>query len=162
MAACAVRSRTGGASEGTVNLGGQAGAALAEAVAGAGLDQGFEHLAVDRTEIDPIAEIWQGTERATFFARGEHGFHGGFAHAFDSGEAIADYGAVSRGGELHLRFIDIRRQHIDAHRLGFVDQDGELAGVAHVVGTQGGKKFHRIMRLEIGRLIGHHSVGGGV
>ena len=162
LAAGAVVGGTGGAGEGTVNLRGKAGATLAKAVAGAGLDQRFQHLAVDRPEIDAVAEIGQGTESAGIFAGSEHGFHGGFAHAFDGGEAVTDHGAVSRGGEFHLRFVDIRRQDVDAHRFGFVDQDGELAGVAHVVGTQGGKKFHRIMRLEIGRLIGHHGIGGGV
>ena len=110
---------------------------MAEAVAGPGLDQGFEYLAVHCTEINTIAEIRQGTERAAIFSRGEHGFYCGFPYALDGGETVADHGAVSRGGKLHLRFVDIRRQDVDAHRFGFVDQDGELAGVAHVVGTQG-------------------------
>ena len=135
---------------------------MAEAVAGPGLDQGFEYLAVDCTEIDTIAEIRQGTERAAIFARGEHGFHCGFAHALNGGETVADHGAVSSGGKLYLRFVDIRGEHINAHRLGFIYQHGQLAGITHVIGAHGGEELHWIMRLEIGGLIGHHGVGGGV
>ena len=64
------------------------------------------------------------------------------------------------GGKGDLTLIHIRGEHLDAHLARLIDILAELRRVCHVVAHHGAKEFHGIIRLQIGRLIGHDGVGG--
>ena len=69
---------------------------------------------------------------------------------------------LARWREINMAFIHIRLQNLDAELAGFADVLAQLGGVGHVVRHHGAQKFHRVIRLQIGGLIGDDGVGGGV
>ena len=84
----------------------------------AGLDQAFDHAAIDGAKVDALAEVVDRCERAVLIARRDDGFDGACADILDRAQSEADCIAVGR--EVLVRFIHIRRQHLHAHVAAFV------------------------------------------
>ena len=64
--------------------------------------------------------------------------------------------------ERRLALVDVRRQDLDPHPPAVVDVlDEELLalGAVHLGGEQGGHELGRVVRLEVGRLVGDQGVG---
>ena len=64
--------------------------------------------------------------------------------------------------EIDPRGVDRGRVHRDAEALGVLAELGELVGDVDVELHRGGQELDRVIRLEIGRLVGQQGVGGGV
>ena len=64
--------------------------------------------------------------------------------------------------ELQTALVDIRRKNGNAHAFAFADENGNFLGVVDFIAQQTRHKFHRVMRLEISRLITDHAVGRAV
>src|SRR6058998_3238661 len=58
--------------------------------------------------------------------------------------------------------VDIRRQDGNAHPFAFADENGNFFGVVDLIAQQTRHEFHRVMRLEIGRLITDHAISRAV
>ena len=75
-------------------------------------------------------------------------------------QRIAD-GALARD-EADLRAVDRRRLDAQAEPPRLLREAVQLVGVAHVERHRGGEELDRVVRLEIGGLIGDQRVGGGM
>ena len=92
--------------------------------------------------------------------RREHGLHGGLAHVLDGGQAESNAFPVRR--ERVLARVDIGREDIDPHVAALVQVENELVLVAHFRAQQGRHELDRIVRLQVGRLVGDERVSRGV
>ena len=165
-----------------VNLREQRRARIAETITRAGFDERFQCFPVHRARIDTLAQVGERCEFATLAPRFQNALHRNFANSFNRREAEADGGqsaasillagrslpagrrqhvALGRR-EVHAALVHVRRQDFDALPARLVDILAELRGVAHVVGHHGAVKLHRVIRLQVSRLIGDDSVGRGV
>ncbi len=86
--------------------------------------------------------------------------NGGAPHSLDRGEGITD--AVPCDGKATLSLIDIRRQKGNPHGTAGQDIFRHFLGIINDRGHKRSHKFHRIIILQPGSLIGHHRVSGTV
>ena len=111
-------------------------------------------------------KIEQVPERAVALALGDEIRHRLRADPLDRGERVADRGAaglrVGFDREGDLRAVDVGRQQLDAEPVEFRAEMRELVGVAEVERHRRGQELDRVVRLQIGGLIGDQRVGGGV
>ena len=149
----------GGAAEGDIDAFEEAGAVHVGEVEGSGADEAFDHFTVGAVEAD--AEVHETGEGAVGIAVGDDLFDEAFADAFDGGEAEAD-GALVDGVEAGDGFVDGGGEHLEVDFGGFGDEVGELVGVGHFAGEEGGHEFAGVVGFEPGGLIGDEAVGGGV
>ena len=88
------------------------------------------------------------------------------ADALDRGQRVADRGLAGLGigldGEIHPRAVDVGRQQRDAEPVELGAELVELVGIAHVERHRRGQELDRIIRLQIGGLVGDERIGGGV
>ena len=156
-----------------LDLGEEGGAVRAERVAGAGLDQAFERLAAHRPQIDALAQVVERGEAPALASRVEDRPHRGLADPFDRGEAETDAfrgrcsrrpAGDARGGrrEIHVGLVHVGPEHGDAEALRLGDELRELRQVGLVVRHHRAEELHRVVRLEVGGLVGDDGVGGGV
>ena len=130
---------------------------------------------VEAPGVEAAGEIDQVLEPAAAGALGDELGHRLSADALDRGERIADRRAptlpspASGGGwgggldrEGHFRAVDVRRQQQNAEPVELLAEDVELVGVAEVQGHQRGEELDRVVRLQIGRLIGDQRISGGM
>ena len=61
-----------------------------------------------------------------------------------------------------MAFVQVGHQRLYAHRPALVHQLGDFRRVVLVAAHHGGHIFRRIVRLEVGRLVGHPRVARGV
>ena len=151
----------GRARQGAVDCGEERRPRLPKTVARPRPDQCFEHLAVDRARIDSLAKLSQRSKAAPCGARLQNRLHRHFTDAFDRGEPKANgrFGLPANcGRERHLSLVHIGRQHLDSHGARLVQQHAQFVRVAHVVRHQRAHEFHRIIRLQVCRLIRHNRV----
>ena len=137
-----------------------------EAVEGAGLGEALELPAVEALGVEAPREVDQILEPATLGALADEFLHGLRSDPLDCGERVADCGLAALrilfDREGHRRAVDVRRQQPDAEPVQFLPIDIELVGVPEVEGHQRGEELDRVVGLQIGGLIGHERVGGGV
>ena len=138
-------------------MGQQRGPVVGEAIQGAGMDEGFEHLLVGLAGMDPLAEIVQGQE-IPLLALGQDGVDRGLAHALDRAQAVEDL-AVVAGAEGIVGAVDVRRQNAQPHLAALLDQRYHLVGVVHVRRQHRGHEFRREMRLQPERLVRDQGIG---
>ncbi len=126
----------------------------------AGLDQAFENALVQQARVDVIAELVDRSEAPEFGARFENSLHRVFSDVLDGAESESDGFADRR--EIEIARIHVGRKDRDAHAARFVDVFHDFLGVARFRGQQRGHELDRIMRFQIGGLIGEQRVGAGV
>ena len=136
------------------------GPALAEGIEGSALDEAFDHPAVDDPEVDPAAEVGQARERPPLGPRRQDGVHGSPADVLDRGQAEPNH--VAHDGEVLVALVDVGRGDGDAHLAALVHVDHDLVGVFGLAGQQGRHELHRIVGLQIRRLVGDEAVGRAV
>ena len=67
-----------------------------------------------------------------------------------------------QGGEVGDRAVDVRGEHLDAHRPGVGEVDRRLVEVALHAREQAGEVLDRVVRLEVRGLVGDEPVAEGV
>ena len=139
---------------------GQCAALVAQRVEGAGFDQRFDGALVAHHRRDLHQVVLEGRVRALAFAGCHHGLDGVDADVADGPHAEAD--VVAHRGEVQRRFVDVRRQHGDAHAPAFVEVDGGLVLVVTDRSEQRSHVLRRVVRLQVGRPVGNDAVGGRV
>ncbi len=120
------------------------------------LRQRLDHLAVDEAEVDPGAEVGQRAELAALVAGGDDRLDRALADVLDGEEAEAD--RVPFDGELEPGAMDVRHPDLDAEAAALGDGRGDLL----LVGAEGGQHarhvLDRVVRLEVGGLVGDEPV----
>ena len=134
-------------------------AVVAEAIERAGHDQRFEDALADDLRIDALAEILEACE-LPFPALGDDVLDRRVADALQRRQRIED--AVLPDLEVAEAGLDRWRDHFDAEPQRILAEVGQLVGVAHVERHRRREELDRMMRLEIGGLVGHHRIGGGM
>ena len=138
-----------------------AGAVGVHAIEGPGPGQPFELALVEQAWIDAVREIIDAGERTVLAALDHQLFHRPLANALQRGERVADgeaiVGLLDR--EFRLAGVHTRGQASNAHPAHVVAEDCEFIRQVQVVAHRGGEEFVRIMRLQIGGLVGQQGVG---
>ncbi|AFM10500.1 Na+/proline symporter [Saccharomonospora phage PIS 136] len=67
-----------------------------------------------------------------------------------------------RGGELHCRVVDVRRQHLQPHAPALGQIDSALVLLVRVRGQQSGHVLGWVVRLQVGGPVRDQPIGGGV
>ncbi len=81
----------------------------------------------------------------------------------DRAVAAHSVGAVAgHRHEVAHRHVDVGHEHRDAHLPALVEVDRGLVEVGLDAGQQGGEVLHRVVRLEVGRLVGDEPVAVAV
>ena len=130
-------------------------------VEGTGLDQRFDQSPVQRGQghaADEVHEVHELAARA--FAFGDDIGHGLVTHVTDGTKTESDDVADCR--VLVHRFVDVRREHLDAHAAGLAQVQCGLVFVGGGTLQQGGHEFDRVVRLQICGPVGDQTVCGGV
>ena len=134
----------------------------AQTVEGAGLDEVLDGAAVDVLFLSchagqEIPQVAEGAAQAAFLDdRVDHGA----PDALDRGQCVAY--AAGGDGEARLALVDIRGKDGDLHRPAGKNIRGDLGRVVDDRGHQGRHKFHWIVILEPGCLVGDDSVTGSM
>ena len=150
-----------GVVHGEVDVCQEHGAVGFDAVERAAAYQGFEGAAVHVFFADALAEVQEAGKLAAALPRGDDGFDGGFARAFNRAECVADFHVRIRR-EAVVGFVDVGRQELDAVGAAVVVEMFELVGVVQFRRHGCRHKFGGIMGFEPCGLVGNQGVGGGV
>ena len=75
---------------------------------------------------------------------------------------VTDPGCTRFRHKLQTAPVDIRWENGNAHSFAFANENGNFFRVIDLVAEQTRHKFHRVMRLEIRRLITDHTIGRAV
>ena len=110
--------------------------------------------------IDAPREIAQRDERSLRVAFLDQMLDGAGADILQCRERI-EHGIVLHR-EIDLGCVDRRRHDPDPDALGLLAEDLQFVRIAHIERHRGGEEFHRMVGLEIGRLIADIGVRGGV
>ena len=137
-------------------------ARLAEAVEGAGLDQALEHLVVERRGVDLARRSGRGSRKRPTRRRAAR-----IASTAPSPTPLTaprpKRMASPIDGERPVALVDVRRQHRDAHLAALAACTWRRRRCRrHLGGQHGGHEGHRVVRLEVGGLVGEHGVGDAV
>ena len=124
-----------------------------ERIHGAGLDEAFDHAAVDCAQIDALAEIVERGEGAAVGARFRDRFDRVRAHVLDRAEAEADafVGSGNDRREIEVGRIDVGGKHADVHFAALIDVLDHLRRVAGFRRQQGRHELDGVVRFEIRR-----------
>ena len=87
----------------------------------------LEGAAVHVLFADALAEVQEAGKFAAALPRGDDGFDGGFARAFNRAECVADFHVRIRR-EAVVGFVDVGRQELDAVGAAIVVEMLELVG----------------------------------
>ena len=140
----------GGAGPGAIRLDGVHGPGRHEVLQGALVQHARVEPAREAGEIleGPVAAgLDQGLDRAP-------------PHPLDRREGVVD--AALAHLEADTRGVDRGRLHRDLQALGVLAKLGQLVGHVDVELHRGGQELHRMVRLQVGGLVGEQGVGGGV
>ena len=118
---------------------------MAQGVKGAGLDERFNHAAVDclvGTAGYKVGKVGVGTVGGAFF---DDDIGSTLADAFDRGHAEADTAAVTRQDrcEVGTGGIDIGAEHRHVHGVALLEEGGDLIGIALFGGEHGRHELDR-------------------
>ena len=120
-------------------------------------------------EVDPPAEVVQRDERAGLrspIADGDDRVDRALADVLDRRQSEADRlrraGGIGLDREEGQRLLNVRRPHLDPQPAALGDDRGDLLGALAEAVEDGGHELDRIVRLEVGRLVGDQPVAGGV
>ena len=133
---------------------------MAEGAQRADLGQRLEHLAVRQPQVDPGAEVGQRAERAALVARRDDRLDRALADVLDREQAEPD--RVALDGELERAAVDVGRQDLDRHPAALGDRGRDLLLVRAEGGQHRGHVLDRVVRLQVGGLVGDQPVAGGV
>ena len=160
LASAAVLLGGGAGREGPVHDGGQLASPCAGRIECPALDEAVDDRAVDGRGVHVLREVKEGAESSDPAPGGLDGLDGPMADALDGRQAEPH--AVADDREVGPRFVDVGGGDLNAHASALVDVFGDLVGVGHFVGQKGGHELHRIVDLQVGRLVGDLGVAGGV
>ena len=133
---------------------------MAEGVERPDLDERLEDLAVGQAQVDPRAEVGQRAELAALGPGRDDRLDGALADVLDRQQAEPD--GVALDGELEVAAVDVRRQDLDAHPAALGDGRRDLLLVRPERGQDRGHVVDRVVRLEVGGLVGDQPVARGV
>ena len=133
---------------------------MAERPQRADLDERLEHLAVGEPQVDPRAEVGERAELAALGPRRDDRLDRALADVLDRQQPEAD--RVALDGELEVAGVDVRRPDLDAHAAALGDRGGDLLLVRTERGQHGRHVIDRVVRLEVGGLVGDQAVARGV
>ena len=140
-------------------------ASLPEGIERADLDKAFHGQAVQRPEVDPPAEVFEGLEWSAFLARLDDRRDGCLSDVLDRGEAEAN-GRLAIvcvfDSERRRGMIDVRQQNPDPVAARLPHTVAHLFGVAGGRVEQGGEVLGRVVRTEVRRPVGDHGVADAV
>ena len=133
---------------------------MPQGVEGPGLDERVDGALVAHDRGNLVEEVLEGGELALVLP-------GGHDRVDDVDADVAhrrqpEAHVLTDRGELGPRGVDVRGQDGDAHVAALPQVDGQLVLVVLLAGEQGGHVLGRIVRLEVGRPVGHDAVGGRV
>ena len=132
----------------------------AQVVQGPALDEAFHPAAVEIAGQGAAAELHKIGEGAIQLPLFQNIFDDTAAHILDGQKAEPD--ALRRDGKDHIALVDIGGQHRDLQPGAFLDVFHELGGGIQYAGHQGRHVFPGVVPFEIGGLISHHGIAGGV
>ena len=133
----------------------------AKGVEAATQSQRLESLAVDIAQVDTLGKVEDVLIGAVLLPLLNNAVGGTVAHALDGCQTEA-YLAVVVHTELQVRLVDVGPQRGDAHLLALVHELGDLRNLVAAARHDGGHELGRIVGLEVGRLVGHPRIAGGV
>ena len=153
----------------------QALAGMAEGVEGAALDEGFDAALVQHRGVHPFDELVERGERAVAVALVDDERDQPFADVADGRQPERDQPAAPRrqrhlwrgllhgqGGEVRRGQVDVRGQDLDAHGPAVRQVHRGLLQAGLDAGEQAGQVLHRVVGLQVGRLVGDEPVAEGV
>ena len=124
------------------------------------LHQALDRPLVDRPRVDAVAEIPDRLELAARLTRADDRLHRRVPDVLDRVEAEAD--RVARDDEPVIGGVDVRRHHVDPHRLAAVDEERHLVLGRHDRRDHRGHVLGRVVRLQVGGPVGDQRVARGV
>src|SRR3954469_17639924 len=122
-------------------------------------DEALERALVDEPRVHAPGEVAEIGERR-FSARLDQPPDGLAPDALDGSKRVADRPVMHV--EIGARAVDRRRLDPDAEALRLAAEFAELVGVVERKRHRGGEELDRVVRLEVGRLVGNERVGGRV
>ena len=142
----------------------------------AGPDEAFQHLAIGHARIEPAAEVLQRSKLAALLALADGHGHRCFTDVFDRCEAVTNgvvAGMVDPGTgitdagysfwcELQPALVNVGRQNGNPHAFAFADEHRNFFGVIDFVAQQTRHELHRVMCLEVGRMVTDHTISCAV
>ena len=136
---------------------------------GVGLDQRLDHATVEHVEVDAPAEVVERHERPGLrspIADGDDRVDRALADVLDRRQAEADRlgraGGIGLDREEGQRLLHVRRTHLDPQPAALGDDRGDLLGALAEAVHDRGHELDRVVRLQVGRLVGDEPVAGGV
>ena len=107
-----------------------------------------------------MAEVEERDIGALRLARFQDCLDRAFAHVLDGRQPEAD--PLLRDREVLVALVHVRGEHLDPEVTALVDVAHYFVGVPHFAGEQGRHELVRVVRLQVGRLVGDERVGRGV
>ena len=126
-----------------------------------GAYQRLDDAPVDQPFVDAFAKIKEIAEGAVLGTRGNHGIDRRFAGALDRTETITQRLHINRHKTIFAA-VDIGGQYLQLVGKAVFIEHLHLVGVIHGGRHVGRHEGGRMMRLEVGRVIGHQRISGGV
>ena len=122
-----------------------------------GLDQRLNHTRVHHPQIHLFAELPEALESPTHFRpRLDDRIDRVPAHVLYRRQPKPD--GLARRRKLRPRHLHVRRLHADAQLLALADILHHVLRLRRFTGQQRGHELHRIMRLQISRLVRHQRI----
>ena len=135
-------------------------ARVAERAQGADLHERFEHPLVRQTQVDPVAEVGEGTERAVRLPGGDDRLDRALPHVLDRQQPEPDRRPLH--GELEVAGMDVRWEDGDPQAAALGDRGRDLLGVVAERGQHARHVLDGVVRLEVRRLVRHQAIARGV
>ena len=126
----------------------------AEAVEAAAVGKAFKSLPVHIADIDTLGKVVDVLVKAVLLPFTHNALGGTGTHPLDGGESEA-YLAAAVHAEADLALVDVRAERGDLHRLALLHQFRDFSDLAETACHQRSHVFSRIMRLQVGGLVGY-------
>ena len=135
-------------------------ARIARRIERARADQALQHAARHVLRVDALGDVPDRDEAPIGLARLDDRAHRVLADVLDGAEAEADPPVHHR--EVALRRVDVRRQHLEPHRLALGDVERHLVLGVHHRRDQRRHVLGRIVGLQVRGAVRDQRVAGGV
>src|SRR5436190_7885047 len=126
----------------------------------AALDERVERPLVRGGGVDALTEVPDRLERPALLARANDRARRRLPNVLYGRETEADL--LLDDGEVELRRVHVRRQHLDPHLVARVDVERHAVLRAHDRGDQRRHVFLRVVRLHVRGAVGDQRIAGGV